>query len=113
MEIRFVLDEDVQAEDVLLGRGRKHPGNDRFRDLVNGYFDEYEAAKKQEQTKIAEEVVETIIKGGGRFLVKNVIENEWTEIAFLTARRKVAHTLRSIRKKRKRAEDKKAAQQKQ
>ena len=112
MEIKFVLDKDVRTEDVLLGRGRKHPGNDKFRHLVSVNYDEYEAAIKQEQTKIAKEVVKTIIERGGRFLTKNVTESTWIEIDFLKARLKVAHTFRSVRKQRKRAEAKKAAQQK-
>ena len=116
--IKLVHDRNVRAEDVLLGRGRKHPGNDRFRELVNGYFDEYEASKKSRQTKIATEVVKTIMDDGGRFLEKppkkSSLKDEkiWTEIEFRKARLKVAHTFRSIRKQRKKKEAEKAAAKK-
>ncbi len=116
--VQLVPDHDVCAEDVLLGRGRKHPGNDHFRELVNGYFDEFEASKKHRQTEITKEVVETIMGYGGRFLEKPLTkssskdEKTWAEIEFQKARLKVAHTFRSVRKQRKKKKAKEAANMK-
>ena len=94
----------VRPNDVLLGRGRKHPGNDHFRKVVAAWFDTYESSKKHEQTKIAREVVRTITNDGGRFLVKAkkspTNSDEWVQIDFSEARLKVAHTFRTIRKAR-------------
>jgi hypothetical protein len=94
----------VRPNDVLLGRGRKHPGNDHFRKVVAAWFDTYESSKKHKQTKIAREVVRTITNDGGRFLVKAkkspTNSDEWVQIDFSEARLKVAHTFRTTRKAR-------------
>jgi hypothetical protein len=101
-----ITDCEVRQGDVLLGRGRKHPGNALFRELVNARFDDYEAARKHQQTIIAKEIVERILSDGGRFLELQGSKNarSWVEIDYKKARLKVAHTFRTIRKKKKKVE---------
>jgi hypothetical protein len=91
----------VRPNDVLLGRGRYHPGNVDFRKRVATCFDEYEASKKQKQTRIARQIIQTIVNDGGRFLTKPPTKSDsWEEIDLDEARLKVAHTFRSVRKTR-------------
>jgi len=89
--------------DVLLGRGKSsqnHPGNIRFRQLVESKRDEYERAKVLEKTLIAERVVQTIRDLPGRFLRQD--GDLWEEVDYETARDKVAHVFRDKRRKHKR-----------
>lgn len=101
-----VLCCDVWPEDVLLGRGIKHPGNEYFRQMVADYYENYEASKKLQQTRITKEIVQKIVCDGGRFLKKpksgaHTNDSFWIEIDYKEARLKVAHTFRTIRKQKK------------
>lgn len=85
-------------DDVLLGRGRliqEHPGNVRFRFIVEEYRADYEAVPKLEKTYIAGRIVERIINSGGRFLKEDGIG--WVEVEHATARAKVSHLFRNTR----------------
>lgn len=94
-----ISNSDVHDDDVLLGRGIKHPGNDCFRKIVADRFKGYETSTKKQQTQITNEIVEIITKDiGGRFLKKSEDNTSWEEINSNEARLKVAHTFRTIRK---------------
>jgi hypothetical protein len=84
--------------DVLFGRGKivEHPGNVRFRQLVDYYTDKYEISGKMEKTCIAEIVIQMVKENSGRFL-KRDNAGDWVEVDHATARNKVAHAFRNRR----------------
>ena len=109
--------------DVILGRGKtlhQHPGNVRFRHILEMNHEEYEAAGKYAKTAIAEKILRIIHDSGGRFLqpakqpekslssnttnskrsnsnTKSTTTAAYEEIDHLTARNKVSFTYRTMR----------------
>jgi hypothetical protein len=86
--------------DVLFGRGKtvvEHPGNTRFRHVVDIYVNEYEGAGRLEKICIAEVIVRMVKDANGRFL-KRDDGGDWEEVDDSTARKKVAHAFRNRRK---------------
>jgi len=92
-------------KDVLFGRGKTvvyAPGNTKFRQMIDLYMQRYEAAGRLEKTCIADLIVRTVKDGnGGRFLKKEEGEDFWIEVDDATARKKVAHAFRNLRKSQK------------
>lgn len=87
-------------EDVLFGRGKtvvEHPGNTRFRQVVDVHMSQYEAAGRLEKTCIAEIIVRMVKDSNGRFLKRDTA-GEWEEADDNDARKKVAHAFRNRRK---------------
>jgi hypothetical protein len=87
-------------DDVLFGRGRAvidHPGNARFRQIIDLYMNKYEASGRLQKTCIAEIIVRMVKDSSGRFLKKGD-DGAWDEAADATARKKVAHAFRNRRK---------------
>lgn len=85
--------------DVLFGRGRNlqnHPGNKRFRSLIDRYLDRYEAADKQDKTILAYTIIRIVQEMNGRFL-KDVDGAGYVEVDNVVAQAKVAHSFRSQR----------------
>lgn len=85
--------------DVLLGRGRNlqnHPGNRRFRMLIDRHLDRYDAADKQDKTILGYTIVRIVHETGGRFL-RDVDGAGYVEVDDDVARPKVAHCFRSQR----------------
>jgi hypothetical protein len=85
--------------DVLLGRGRNlqnHPGNKRFRGLIDRYLERYEAADKQDKTILAYTIIRIVQEMNGRFL-KDVDGAGYVEVDNAVAQTKVAHCFRSQR----------------
>jgi len=92
---------DPRPEDVLMGRGRplqSHPGNIRFRNLVELHFQEYESSNTFERMLIAGRIVQIIKATGARFL-KPKIDSAWEEMDDLASRKKVTQCFRTRRKK--------------
>ena len=108
--------------DVILGRGKtmhQHPGNVRFRHILEMHKEEYEAAGKYAKTAIAEKILRIIRDSGGRFLQPSTAASgndsvfggsasskakkkgkstiAWEEIDHLSARNKVSFTYRTMR----------------
>ena len=57
--------------DIVFGKGcclQDHPGNLRFRYIIEESLSRYEDAKRSEKTKIASAVVKTLKDSGARFL---------------------------------------------
>jgi len=93
-------DFEIHPHDVLFGRGKyvvDHPGNLKFRRLVDVYMRKYEEAERLEKTCIAEAIVQMIQESNGRFLKKEP-GCEWEEVDGPAARKKVAHAFRNRRK---------------
>jgi hypothetical protein len=94
------VEVEAMTRDILLGRGKplqRHPGNVRFRELIACHAGKYELGDRFQKTVIAADVVATIRESDGRFL-KPYGEGGWGEIDDNTARLKVAHTFRTLRK---------------
>ena len=111
--------------DVVCGRGKSvtHPGNLKFRQLVQARKEEYKQAKRRdEKTRIAFEIVEALRNGAEgsryvetielcckygfilltaasirilRFLLKDTNTGMWFDVGEVYAREKVSHALRS------------------
>jgi hypothetical protein len=93
---------EPMIRDILLGRGKplqSHPGNVRFRNLIASHAEKYEVGDRFQKIFIAADVVATIRESDGRFLTKPLGKGGWEEIDDETARLKVAHTFRTLRKK--------------
>jgi hypothetical protein len=87
--------------DILLGRGgriRSHPGNKKFRSIVDDYSDFYDGAGKFERKGVADQIVQVVKGEGRRFLKKEKLG--WVEVSDDQARLKVGNVFRAIRKKR-------------
>ena len=97
------------ALDVLFGRGRliqEHPGNVRYRHLIESNREEYEKASKLRKTELAKKIVSAIKYGneknnvtknfeGGRFL--KLDGAGWIEVDDQVARDKIGHSFRNRR----------------
>ena len=85
--------------DVLVGRGRftaLHPGNLRYRQLIQSYMEQYEVCRKRiEKTELTSQVVQIVHNSSGRFLRQDGCG--WVEIDDDAARDKVGHSFRNLR----------------
>lgn len=88
------------ATDVLCGRGKEyyhHPGNKRFRSLVELSLPGYtNAPNKLHKTMIVKGIIETIRESGSGF-VREMEDGSWVEIGDHCAREKVGQTFRQLR----------------
>ena len=83
--------------DVLCGRGggtNVHPGNRRFRDLINANRRAYLKARKNDKPAISRSIVRTIREMNGGFLKKDEKLGLWFEIGDDGAREKTSQALR-------------------
>jgi len=83
--------------DVLCGRGggtNVHPGNRRFRDLINANRRAYLKARKNDKPNISRSIVRTVREMNGRFLKKDDKAGLWFEIGDDGAREKTSQALR-------------------
>jgi len=88
--------ETVTDIDVLFGRGGRsnhHPGNKIYRELVMQRQAHYRGCVKAEKTGIAQSIVDSIHKSGGRFLEKDN-SSRWYIVPNIVSRRKVGQALR-------------------
>lgn len=90
--------QDPDANDVLCGRGgsiNSHPGNERFRELVEKRKRVYLTARfKREKRLIASSIVTEIRNKNGRFLSKDSKSGLWKDIGDEKARDKTSQALR-------------------
>jgi len=90
--------ESINAGDVLLGRGKRchlHPGNTYFRELVSRMAYHYNYCCKCQKTVIAQAIVDTIHKKGGKFLTPTSKAQEfWSPVNGLAIRTKASQALR-------------------
>jgi hypothetical protein len=98
--------------DILFGRGKaavKHPGNMRYKFLIEETSDRYENASKADKTLIAEELLFRL-KGsnGGRFL-KLEKNKGWMEVDDVAAREKISMSFRDRRQQSRREQCKEPA----
>ncbi|CAJ1965947.1 unnamed protein product [Cylindrotheca closterium] len=91
--------------DILSGRGRKsqdHPGNVRFRDMLEEHSVEYDKAPRHERRRITTEFTRLLASQGIRFL-DQIESGDWVECDFAEGRTKVSQQFRTLRKKKSRA----------
>jgi hypothetical protein len=90
--------DQYSDEDVLFGRGGRsnhHPGNKLYRDFVTERQPYYRNCDKNEKTKVAQSIVDSIIlEHKGRFLELERETNRWYLVPNIVARRKVGQALR-------------------
>ena len=89
-----------RSNDVLFGRGRAlqlHPGNMRYRELIEQTIKVYDEASVVEKTKMTAAVVGAIKRAKGRFL-KREGDGSWIEVDDDVARFKASHSFRSTRR---------------
>ncbi|KAG7342527.1 hypothetical protein IV203_007620 [Nitzschia inconspicua] len=104
----FVADNEIRNDDVLFGKEKKvvnHPGNTRFRQLIDMYLASYEAAPRGEKTGITKVIVDHIHASAGRFLKRGMANPPtskqdlgWVEVDIDTAYDKITHAFRNRRK---------------
>jgi hypothetical protein len=86
--------------DVLLGKGmpcQEHAGNKHLHERVAMCYEEYDNAKRDRKTEIAEELVALVNKSSGRFLKRHEASGMWVEVPLREAREKVCHGFRRKR----------------
>jgi hypothetical protein len=90
--------EHPSALDICCGRGKGRwnlPGNRQFKELVNGFLQQYgDAPSKADKSRVVQAVVETVQKKGSRFLKRDQASGKWYEIGSSETRSKVAHAIR-------------------
>eukprot|EP00526_Cylindrotheca_closterium_P019275 CAMPEP_0113617342 /NCGR_PEP_ID=MMETSP0017_2-20120614/8726_1 /TAXON_ID=2856 /ORGANISM="Cylindrotheca closterium" /LENGTH=220 /DNA_ID=CAMNT_0000526725 /DNA_START=203 /DNA_END=865 /DNA_ORIENTATION=- /assembly_acc=CAM_ASM_000147 len=101
-----------EPNDIVCGRGKMtvaHPGNRRFRRLVNNRKEDYQKARRRDhKTRITLELVQELRGGpdGGRFLLYDTRTRLWYEVGDGYAREKISHSLRSRPSEQRRAKPK-------
>jgi hypothetical protein len=92
------FDTDIEATDVLCGRGKtsfNHVGNRRFRDIIANSVDKYNSAKSRlEKSMVVHSIVEQVKKVKGRFLKQDRFSGRWYELDERQAKEKVGHAIR-------------------
>jgi hypothetical protein len=86
--------------DVLLGKGmpcQEHAGNKHLHETVAMCYEEYDYAKRDRKTEIAEELVALVNQSSGRFLKRDEASGMWVEVPLREAREKVCHGFRRKR----------------
>lgn len=94
----------VQPKDVLCGRDRRahnHPGNKRFRTIVQSYREKYQnAPRREDKNRITNEIIQRVLCEGGRFLRLEEETGDWVLVDSSGAHDKVSHALRSAKEPR-------------
>mmetsp|Transcript_985 Transcript_985/g.1791 ORF Transcript_985/g.1791 Transcript_985/m.1791 type:complete len:619 (-) Transcript_985:1089-2945(-) len=94
-------DANIRNDDVLFGKEKKivnHPGNTRFRQLVDMYIGAYESAPRGEKANITNILVDQVHMSSGRFLKRAPCGKGWVEVNTETAHDKITHAFRNRRK---------------
>jgi len=89
--------------DCLFGRGggtNHHPGNKKFRELVDKRKDEYKAAKRLDKSLVAMEIITNWRNQcpPGRFLKFDEVTKLWSDVGDNKAREKTSQALREKEK---------------
>jgi len=94
--VAYILDNDV-----LCGRDKHattHPGNRRFRSIIQSNCERYQMAQKRsEKSQISVEVISAVHEAGGRFLRFDEDLACWVEVQKEDVKDKISHALRSAR----------------
>ena len=84
--------------DILCGRGRgvwEHPGNRRFKSLIEAHAEKYAAARnKMDKGVVVASIVDSIREEGILFVKKDAKTQSWLDIGEYQAREKTSHAMR-------------------
>jgi hypothetical protein len=99
MQLTNISTTAIAPNDVLCGRGggtNNHPGNERFRDLVNSQKVNYLHSSKREKPMVSRGIVRAVRNQNppGRFLQKDDETGLWFDIGDQKAREKTSQALR-------------------
>jgi hypothetical protein len=87
---------------VLMGSGmlsQSHTGNARYQFVIDEYQERYDTCEtSMEKTIIAVAIVMKVKEYGGRFLIRNKGETNWSEADDWVAREKVTNAFRGRRR---------------
>jgi hypothetical protein len=86
-----------RKNDIIFGRGKgfqRHPGNQRMREIIDRYKEQYQALARTRKRDLVEAVYNEIVEGGARFLTKSPDEDTFFVVDISTALLKVSNTLR-------------------
>lgn len=87
-----------EPADVLCGRGKnsfRHAGNGRFRHLIVEHASSYrKASTKRDKTAVVMLVARTIIARGGRFLIRNKVDDSWRDGGVKQGQKKTGNAFR-------------------
>ena len=101
------IDTDVRLNDILCGRGGRsnnHPGNKRFRDVVNEMRMMYQNTEtKAFKTDVSRAIVEHCYSYGARFLKVDEDTGKYFVLTNAEARKKTSQALRENAKQSKRS----------
>mmetsp|Transcript_26340 Transcript_26340/g.39902 ORF Transcript_26340/g.39902 Transcript_26340/m.39902 type:complete len:332 (-) Transcript_26340:95-1090(-) len=89
-----------QPSDVLCGRGKRatlHPGNQRLQLVLSQQAAKFQATSyKAEKSSMVHELIADTLRGGGRFLKKDLSTGKWFLASFNDAREKISHAFRNV-----------------
>lgn len=95
---KFITNEGVIVPtteyDIVFGRGIRCEGNRHFRRMIHQRRAEYLSAPKYDKIGIAKEIVQSILRQGGRFLERIVGRLEYHPVEIPRAVKKVTQALR-------------------
>lgn len=100
-EAAIIVPNDL---DVLCGSrstAATHPGNARFRSILEKHFPKYELAlTKTEKTKVTREIMKEVVSLGSRFLKRDpIFEKKWYFVDTMkVGQDKISHSLRDMLK---------------
>eukprot|EP00977_Amphora_coffeiformis_P005946 scaffold1267_cov171-Amphora_coffeaeformis.AAC.22 len=93
------VNHQFEENDVLCGKGRSsicHPGNQRFRELIEANRGEYARATRKQKAYLANSIVDLIrsAQPPGRFLLRDVETGRWYDIGRNRSFEKTSQSLR-------------------
>ena len=93
------VNHQFEDNDVLCGKGRSsisHPGNQRFRELIDANRGEYARATRKQKACLANAIVDLIrnAQPPGRFLLRDVETGRWYDIGRNRSFEKTSQSLR-------------------
>jgi hypothetical protein len=90
--------ENPLPSDIILGRGKpfqSHHGNQRMLQIVASHKEKYSSEKREKRRAIAEQILDSLLGSGARFLKRVEGETYWEIVGRKIAFEKVSHVLRS------------------
>jgi hypothetical protein len=93
--------------DIIMGRGglaNKHEANQLYLQEKERMQEFYFGASKYDKTRMAQELVDWVHQGGGRFVKYDKDVSRWFEVDNLTARKRASQALRELNTPEHRAE---------
>lgn len=98
---RVYIEDEIRFDDILCGRGGRsnnHPGNKRYRQVVNDFRLLYQKTEtKTVKTDLSREIVENCCSYGARFLKIDSVSGRCYVLTKAEARKKTSQALRETK----------------